>query len=357
MRPPALPCPALLVLVACTAPLLPVTLRAADKESPERAAGKLVTPAADRAIERGLAFLASRQHEDGSLGTSAYGKNVAVVSLCGMAMMSAGSTPGRGPYGAEVDKCLDFILRNTQESGYIKSPIDPSDRPMYGHGFATMFLAECYGMAQRPELRGKLGKAVELIANCQNEQGGWRYFPHRAEADVSVTVCQVMALRAARNAGIYVPPEKIDRAIDYLKKCQNPDGGFKYILIPVGESASAFPRSAAAVVGLYCAGVKELDEGPEVANGLKYLVQYLPQRGVERRDAYYFYGHYYAVLAMWQAGGEPWARWYPAIRDDLVSRQQPAGSWVDLSVSNEFATAMACLILGVPNNYLPIFQR
>jgi len=357
MCPPALPCPALLVLVVCTAPLVSGALRAADKESPDRAAGKLITPAADGAIERGLAFLASRQHEDGSLGTSAYGKNVAVVSLCGMAMMSAGSTPGRGPYGAEVDRCLDFVLRNTQESGYIKSPVDPSDRPMYGHGFATMFLAECYGMAQRPELRGKLGKAVELIANCQNEQGGWRYFPHRAEADVSVSVCQVMALRAARNAGIYVPPEKIDRAIDYLKKCQNPDGGFKYILVPLGESPSAFPRSAAAVVGLYCAGVKEIDEGPEVRQGLKYLMQFIPQRGVERRDAYYFYGHYYAVLAMWQAGGGSWARWYPAIRDELVSRQQPGGFWVDPSICNEFATAMACLILGVPNNYLPIFQR
>jgi hypothetical protein len=198
---------------------------------------------------------------------------------------------------------------------------------------------------------------VELIANCQNEQGGWRYFPRRADADVSVTVCQVMALRAARNAGIYVPPEKIDRAVDYLKKCQNPDGGFKYILIPVGESASAFPRSAAAVVGLYCAGIKQIDEGPEVAAGLKYLMQFIPQRGVERRDAYYFYGHYYAVLAMWQAGGQSWARWYPAIRDELVLRQQPGGWWVDLSVSSEFATAMACLILGVPNNYLPIFQR
>ena len=357
MRTTPLPSPALLVLVACTA-LLPVAVRAADKESPERAAGKLITPAAERSIERGLAFLAGRQHEDGTFGTGGYGKNVAVVSLCGMAMMSAGSTPGRGPYGAEVSRCLDFILKNTQESGYIKSPSDPSDRPMYGHGFATMFLAECYGMAQRPELRTKLGKAVELIANCQNEQGGWRYRPLREDAaDVSVTVCQVMALRAARNAGIYVPPEKIERAIDYIKKCQNPDGGFKYILVPVGESPSAVPRSAAAVVGLYCAGIKEIDQGPEVKQGLNYLVQYLPQRGVERRDAYYFYGHYYAVLAMWQAGGESWARWYPAIRDELVLRQQPNGSWVDLSISNEFATAMACLILGVPNNYLPIFQR
>lgn len=228
---------------------------------------------------------------------------------------------------------------------------------MYGHGFATMFLAECYGMSGRPQLRGKLGKAVQLICDCQNEEGGWRYRPQREDsADISVTVCQVTALRAARNAGIYVPPEKIGRAVDYIKKCQNSDGGFKYNLAPTGESA--FPRSAAAVVGLYSAGVKEIDEGPEVRRGLNYVMQYLPQPGVPRRENYYFYGHYYAVLAMWQAGGDSWSRWYPAIRDELLQRQkQASGLWADPSVSDDFATAMACLILQVPNNYLPIFQR
>jgi hypothetical protein len=75
-----------------------------------------------------------------------------------------------------------------------------------------------------------------------------------------------------------------------------------------------------------------------------------------RRETYYFYGHYYAALAVWQVGGETWKRWYPAIRDDLIGRQRSDGSWID-TISPEFATAMACLILQVPNNYLPIFQR
>jgi len=358
VRPTPLPCPGWLALVAGAAAMASLAAAPADKDGPEKTAAKLITPATDRAIERGLAFLASRQHKDGTFGAGGFSKNAAVVSLCGMAMMSGGSTPGRGPYGAEVDRCLDYVLKNTQESGYIVAPSDPQNpdnRPMYGHGFATMFLAECSGMARQADLRVKLGKAVQLILNCQNEEGGWRYFPIRAEADVSVTVCQVMALRAARNAGVFVPREKIDLAIDYIKKCQNPDGGFKYILAPGGESS--FPRSAAAIVGLYSAGIKEIDQGPEVARGLNYLVQYIPQRGVQRRDLYYFYGHYYAVLAMWQAGGNHWSRWYPAIREELLARQRPTGSWVDLSVSNEFATAMACLILQMANNYVPIFQR
>ncbi len=64
----------------------------------------MVTPAAQKAIDRGLAFLAERQNDDGSFGSGGYSRNVAVCGLAGMAFMSAGSTPGRGPYGEHVDR-------------------------------------------------------------------------------------------------------------------------------------------------------------------------------------------------------------------------------------------------------------
>ena len=91
-----------------------------------------------------------------------------------------------------------------------------------------------------------------------------------------------------------------------------------------GGGESEFPRSAAAVVALNSAGIYK---GPEITRGLDYLTQFRPEQGVTRRMQYYEYGHYYAVQAMWQAGGERWARWYPAIRDELIARQQPDGSW------------------------------
>jgi squalene cyclase len=221
---------------------------------------------------------------------------------------------------------------------------------MYGHGFATLFLAECYGMSRRSELREKLRKAVLLIVNTQNEDGGWRYLPQRLDADISVTICQVMALRAARNAGLHVPRETIDRCIGYVKDSQNADGGFRY---QIQGGVSAFARSAAGVVALYSAGVYE---GPEIDQGIEYLLKFVPKRGVVRRETYYFYGHYYAVQAMWQAGGQPWVEWYEAIRDELRARQHDDGSWRS-PISNEYATAMSCIILQVPDNYLPIFQR
>src|SRR5690606_25215918 len=108
------------------------------------------------------------------------------------------------------------------------------------------------------------------------------------------------------------------------------------------------------VVALYSAGIYE---GPEIERGLEYLMQHLPSTDSSDRSQHYMYGHYYAVQAMWHLGGESWQRWYAAIHDALLARQnQEGGYWADL-ISPEYGTAMACMILQMPNNYLPIFQR
>lgn len=323
----------------------PSLLHAAEAETPEP-----IAPAARRSIDRGLKWLAAGQHDDGSFGEGQYRGNAAVCALAGMAMVSDGSTPGRGPYGDRLRCCVDYLLGCVQPSGFISGG-DAARGPMYGHGFATMFLAECHGTSPRDDLREKLVKAVKIIVDSQNEQGGWRYQPVRSDADVSVTACEVMALRAARNAGLYVPNETIDRAIQYIKRCQNADGGFAYML--QGSRESAYPRSAAAVVALFSAGVYE---GPEVERGMKYLARFPPGKESKQRESYYFYGQYYAAQAMWIAGGGNWDRWYADARDELIARQRDDGAWVSAK-GNQYATAMACIVLQMPNDYLPIFQR
>jgi squalene cyclase len=324
---------------------------ASASADPEKSGAALFTPAASESAAKGLSFLAEHQHDDGSFGSGGYSRNVAVCALAGMAFLSAGSTPGRGQYGRNVSRSIDFILDHIEDSGFISVSGTTTHGPMYGHGFATMFLAETYGMTQRADIRDKLGKAVKLIIDTQNPEGGWRYQPQRVDhADISVTICQVMALRAARNAGLQVPRETIDRCVDYVKRSQNADGGFMYM---IQGGPSDFPRSAAGVVALYSAGIYE---GTEIDKGLEYLGQFLPQGDDFNRQNHYFYGHYYAVQAMWQAGGDRWAHWYPAIRDALIKRQRDDGSWLD-SICVEYGTAMSCIILQMPNNYLPIFQR
>jgi hypothetical protein len=340
---------------------------------PDGSASKdMITPRTDQAVDRGLAFLnaARRGRVPGSFGTNVYTGNVAVTSLAALAFMAAGNQPNRGPYGRIVYDALRYVLAQENRApggrpGFLHNPMDLSHGPMYGHGFGTLFLAEVSGMvherALREELDAKLHRAVHLILVSQNSEGGWRYDPEprRAphDADISVTICQIMALRAARNAGIAVPKSKVDKCVEYVKACQ--DGRFGYFRYQKqgGGDNQAFARTAAGVVALYSAGIYK---GPEVEAGLEYLRRNRPVSGPMNRfgspDIHYFYGHYYAVQAMWAAGGDYWKEWFPVIREELIGRQLADGSWFD-NICTHYATAMACIILQVPNNYLPFLQK
>ena len=95
-----------------------VALMAASACAAEERVAADIT-ALQSAVEKGLAFLATRQADDGSFSTSGYGRNAAVCALGGMAWLSGGSTPDRGPYGEEVSRVTDFLLDHTEESGFI----------------------------------------------------------------------------------------------------------------------------------------------------------------------------------------------------------------------------------------------
>jgi hypothetical protein len=318
---------------------VPVEARRVESLSP--LTGGEITPELERAVARGIEFLVSRQQADGSFGNSA------ITSIAAIALMSAGNLPGRGQYGERLERAVNFVLDSAQDSGLLSG--EDSHGAMYAHGFATLMLAEVYGMTGDDRVKERLQAAVNLIQRAQNREGGWRYTPMPLDADVSVTICQVMALRAARDAGIKVDRRVIERAIEYVKKCQNADGGFRYML---GQDGSMFPRSAAGVATLFYAGVTE---GPEIERGLAYIDRFRPGQGAQEQS-HYFYGHYYAVQSMMLAGGEWWNRWFPAIREELITRQdRTTGAW-SRDVTDEYATAMALIILQMPNRYLPVFS-
>ncbi len=315
-----------------------------------------ITPELNDAIAKGLESLASEQNEDGSFGGGRYSKNVAVTALACLAFMADGNLPSRGKYKKHVGKGLEFVLASSAETGLLAA--DTTNGPMYGHGFAALFLGEVYGMTAgggetdlSKRTHETLVKAINLIIQTQNEEGGWRYNPVPYDADVSVTICQIMALRSARNAGIEVPKQTIDRAVDYVRKCQNNDGGFKYQL---QTGMSMWPRSAAGVASLFYAGIYK-DEA--IDKGLKYIKDNAMPGTMPTGAAHYYYGHYYAVQSMYLAGGEYWAEWWPAIRKELISKQQTDGSWPDPSVGPSYGTAMALIILQMPKRFLPIFQK
>jgi len=346
---------------AATPPVPPDPAPAPSRGAPLRDGGaenapseSEITPRLEEAVRKGFEYLRRQQKSDGSFGQGRFGQHVGVSSLCAIALMADGHLPGRGEFGESVQKALDFVLNHSTETGLLVS--DETHGPMYGHGFAALFLGEIYGMNQDDDrVRDALVRAVQLIVSSQNDEGGWRYNPVPDDADVSVTICQVMALRSARNAGIKVPKSTIDDAIRYVRACQNSDGGFRYMKDLGG---SAWPRTAAGVASLFYAGVYE---DQSIERGLDYLKQNAFPRGGGGfaggfSQPHYFYGHYYAVQAMYLAGGDRWKSWWPAIRDELLAKQNPDGSWSDPQ-GDAYGTAMALIVLQMPKRYLPIFQR
>ena len=331
----------------------PAWVRGDRERSPnEKSATELFTEPTEAAVKKGLAYLSRQQIQTGpnrgAFGNSSYAAGVAVCGLGGLAFMCGGNAPSEGVYGKHVDRCVDFLIKNTRQTGYIARTDNLVHENMYGHGFAMLFMAEAYGMSQKTELGEKIRKAVDMTCKCQSPAGGWRYQPRPNDADLSITVCQIMGLRAARDAGIHVPDEVREKCIDYVKRSQNPsDGSFRYTI----NGHSTFAMTAAGVTSLYSAGIYE---GEQVEKALEYLVRYMPPSSGS--GSHYFYGHYYAVQAMWHAGGEYWNKWYPAIRDELLKRQQSNGSWNSSMAGPEFGTAMACIILQIPLNLVPVFS-
>lgn len=349
------------VLVLCVG-LTPLRAQEAQPapEGEAVATGPEITEALQERIDAGLRALSDIQAEDGSFPVARFQKHVGITSLACIAFMADGNLPGRGRYGEQVERGLDFVLSNAQETGLLAGD-DVSHGPMYGHGFATLFLGEVYGMTKgggdverSRRLHDALVRACRLIIESQNDEGGWRYNPTPVDADISVTICQIMALRAARNAGIEVPKETIDHAVEYVRQCQADDGGFRYQL---GRGGSAWPRSAAGVASLFYAGVYE---GEEIDKGLEYLRSAAlpggPGAAQPGAASHYYYGHYYAAQAMFLAGGDRWDEWWPAIRDELMDEQLEGGTWRDV-YGDAYATAMALIVLQMPNRYLPIFQK
>ena len=311
-----------------------------------------LSPAARSAIERGLSYLAVTQRRDGSWSGS-YGDTTGIVGSCCLAFMSAGHSPGRGRYGPNVARGIQFIMRKAQPKGLLfKTAM--KGHVMYHHGLATLALAEAWGMTQDRKIRETLKRAIQLIISSQNSRGGWRYHPRPADDDLSVTVMQLMALRAAKDAGIAVPGEVIGRGIAYVKSCHNQrDGGFAYR--PNG--GSGFARTGAGVLSLQVAGDYFAEE---VQSGVKYILEHKPA-GEKAVGSWYFYGHYYAAQGIYQSqsagrwGKEAWKIWYPAITKELVAAQQPGGGWRENY--GKYSTAMSLMVLATPYRYLPIYQR
>jgi hypothetical protein len=345
-----------------------------------------ITPESEVALARGLDWLARNQGSEGNWGSSDLG----LVSMGALAFMSAGHAPGRGKYGAELSKALDYVVSRSKPSGLLN--IANPQRDMYNHGLATFVLGQAHGITTTRDrkLNRALDSALKLIANTQCEDGGWDYVAHRQRNghDLSLAVMQAKALRSAVDTGLEVPPEVIDLAIRSVREHYAPKNGrnlpeseqqklpgqFTY---SKGGGGGTIAMAAAGVVCLQEFGQYDdwrIQKSMEVVSA---SIDQLPRgRGRDGTMPFDAYTLYYVGQALYQVGGEPWDQGYPRLRDYLVASQV----WDDKSPSNNgmwrdqgppgrgggrlggregelYGTSVGCFILAIPNRYLPILQE
>jgi hypothetical protein len=326
-----------------------VFLRAAE---PTRRDPVVVDEKTEAVIKGALKYLSSKQLPNGAWGSSGDEANhpIAMTGYVLMGFLAAGQLPGEGEYGKNVAAGTQYLLDSITPEGYMGKR--DSGQYMYGHGIASIALSEIYGQTRSPAMRPKLERAIKLIIASQNREGGWRYRPVAYDADISVTVLQVVALRAAKNAGLDVPQKTIENAVKYVKSCQHgPSGGFAY----QPNHDPGFARTAAAIYSLQVCGLYD-DE--MVKRGSEYLF-----KNAKKNADWFTYGHFYAAPAQYMIGGETWQKWYAQILEQLlgaaitkgdVTYWEPTRLDPGRGVGPVYCTAVYMMILAMPYHYIPL---
>lgn len=344
----------------------------------------LVGPATEEAIERGLAYLASVQNEDGSWSLQGHGTDVllrsdtAATGLCLLAFQGAGYTHRQHQYADTVSRALKFMLDNQRTNGDLyrkENTISDQNVALYSHGIAALALCEAYGMTQDPELKDAAQGSIDYIVNTQHQQrGGWRYTP-QVSADTSVSGWMMMALKSGQLSGLEVPDKTYQGIDNWLRLAQSPDRPDRYRYNPFapdtptqrhGRLPTPTMTSVGMLMRMYSGWSRDDSRMQSAAD---YLLQYPPYMGkptTPQRDAYYWY---YATQVMFHMGGEYWADWNRALNPVLLSSQvkdgEYGGSWDPRypvpdrwshHAGRLYVTTMNLLNLEVYYRHLPIYE-
>ncbi len=321
--------------------------------------------AVDQAIEKGLTFLASKQKTDGRF-EGQFGETAALPALVGMAFLSKGYVPDREPYGEVINRCIDRVLElpdmrsDSQARGYLSWR---NDGKMYSHSIGTLFISEVSGMVdekRQKRIDETLPLMVKVILDAQNRQknddqaGGWRYEPTSGDSDLSCSGWALMALRSARLNGGAVPPEAIEKAVQYVKRRQSNDGAFNY----QGQYQN---RETLTGAGILCLELCGRHNDPATLRAVSYITDVYPKKLTGDDQCRCLYGLYYTSQGLFQIGGTAWKDFFDWMCGTWLPKQNADGSFV--ARDNEersqpvYSTAMALLALTVPYRQLPIYQR
>jgi hypothetical protein len=361
-------------------PLAAVMLTALALLAPAARADEM-SPEQRKAVRKGLEWLAKAQHRDGHWEAMGGQFPVAMTGISAMALLMEGSTLREGKYKDNIRRAADWLMAHSSPNGMIGSPNMPgeSGRYMYGHGFGTLFLSCVVGEEDDGDRRRRLvdilERAVKFSCSAQTNRGGWGYVSAREGSNFdegSVTITQVQALRAARNAGIAVPQEGIKMAQKYLHDSTNAQGGVVYSLGAGHAGGQGRPALTAAAIS--CGFGFGDYNSPLVKKWFKFCQQNL--HGLSgARMGFDEYTNYYYAQAVYVLGDDGYQRLFPDSKkseritwsgykkenfDAIIRSQSSDGSWTGsggIMVDAHFTTPAYLTILLLDNAALPIYQR
>ena len=317
--------------------------------------GEVVPRDVREMYDRGLQFLATKQSKQGNWPGGYGGPGTTGMGV--MVFLASGEDPNFGVYSNNIRKALRSMINSQNaKTGYFGNS-------MYHHGFAMLGLAEAYGAVDERTLwpagtKGKrtIGQALELGVRCaitsqkNNPTGAWRYSPQANDADTSVSGAVLVGLLAARNAGIEVPDESIDKAINYYTNMTSDSGQVGYS----GGFGGGFDESIARIsIASLVYSVARRKDLPEYKATLGYLTARLEQTS---NNHYQEYADYYQAQALFQGDIEAWEKWNKLLVRRLKAKQKKDGSFTG-QFGPEVGTKMSLLALALNFRFLPIYER
>jgi hypothetical protein len=319
--------------------------------------------ASEAAVARGLEWLARHQAADGSWrfdlaecrcdgacrNPGTVRSTTAATGIALLPFLGAGQTHERGEHAQTVTRGLYYLMSRMQAT---PRGGDLSEGTMYGHGAATLALAEALGMTGDRMLLPYVRDAVRFLETSQDMHGGgWRYLPGQP-GDTTVTAWQLAALKSAALAGVAVPSPTIHGICEFLDRVQVRGGeGYGYL--------APQDRACTSAIGLLCRIYTAWPEQATLDRGLARLAT----RGPDREAVYQ---NFYLSQALLLRDHAAWPRWNAKNRDQLVARQDrvghEAGSWTfvdaDTAPGGRLGhTALAILTLEVYYRLLPIYTE
>ncbi|MDQ7780146.1 MAG: prenyltransferase/squalene oxidase repeat-containing protein [Planctomycetota bacterium] len=215
-----------------------------------------------------------------------------------------------------------------------------ANRLVFIHALVTAALAEAV-IGGDTKLKDRVDKAADFLLDAQSPGGGWGYKPKDEHADAITTGWAVVAIRAAQATGKAVDQQKLEGALEFLKKLTD-SREFKVFyredqqIARYAENAKFNPQRAPVSHALIARLVVTGDtRAPTVVAAGNLLVQRLPVWDkIENIDLYHWMlgtaGLYLLEGRDSASERKSWLSWTGALAPILLERQnREAGTCLD----------------------------